>query len=191
MADTPNQNNEALKTIYDQLCTSYHSVDDFRAKLLGILPLVSGVAIFNLLEKVEKPINLFPIGILGAFTTLGLLIYELKGIQKCTGYIEFGFEIEKTILKTSPTHLGHFGSLKTGRKISNVFSEPVASAFVYAAVIGAWMFVATFKLLWVEQIGIYWPAFIAVIFVFVGVIIYWNWYSKPVKSASEICNSIN
>lgn len=94
-------NNNDLKAIYDQLCTSYHSVDDFRAKLLGFLPLVSGIAIFELLEKVESTDYLSAIGFFGVITTLGLLIYELKGIQKCTGYIEFGFQIEKTILGKS------------------------------------------------------------------------------------------
>ncbi len=138
-------NNNDLKAIYDQLCTSYHSVDDFRAKLLGFLPLVSGIAIFELLEKVESTDYLSAIGFFGVITTLGLLIYELKGIQKCTGYIEFGFQIEKTILGKSSLHLGHFGSLKTGHKITNAFTEPVASAFVYGAVIGAWTYVATCK----------------------------------------------
>jgi hypothetical protein len=36
---------QQLKTVYDQLCTSYHKVDDFRAILLGFLPLASGAAI--------------------------------------------------------------------------------------------------------------------------------------------------
>ena len=33
--------------IYDQICTSYHAIDDFRAKLLGLIPLVTGAGISN------------------------------------------------------------------------------------------------------------------------------------------------
>jgi hypothetical protein len=40
---------EELK-VYDQLCISYRAIDDFRAKLLGFLPLVSGSGIFLLLN---------------------------------------------------------------------------------------------------------------------------------------------
>jgi hypothetical protein len=29
---------------YEELCTSYRAIDDFRAKLLGFLPLVTGGA---------------------------------------------------------------------------------------------------------------------------------------------------
>jgi hypothetical protein len=36
MSDSQDEN---LKTTYDQLCTSYRAIDDFRAKLLGFLPL--------------------------------------------------------------------------------------------------------------------------------------------------------
>ena len=33
---------ESLKTFYDQVCLSYRAIDDFRAKLLGFLPLATG-----------------------------------------------------------------------------------------------------------------------------------------------------
>ncbi|WP_373494801.1 hypothetical protein [Aquiflexum sp.] len=184
MADTPYENNEALKTIYDQLCTSYHSVDDFRAKLLGILPLVSGVAIFEILGKVETPSYLSPIGFLGVITTLGLLIYEMKGILKCDGYIKAGLEIEKILLKTLPTNIGHFGSLVKGDKKSNFITVPVASAFVYAAVIGAWTFVATFKLSCIEQMVSISLSIIASLSVWLWVYFFSKSLSKPDKSKS-------
>ena len=40
MADTDGFNH--LSSAYDQLCSSYRAIDDFRAKLLGFLPLVTG-----------------------------------------------------------------------------------------------------------------------------------------------------
>jgi hypothetical protein len=41
----------ALTSAYAEVCRSYERIDDFRAKLLGFLPLVSGVGLFLLLEK--------------------------------------------------------------------------------------------------------------------------------------------
>lgn len=180
MADTSNENNEALKTIYDQIRTSYHSVDDFRAKLLGILPLVSGVAIFNLLEKVGREGYLSSIGFLGIFTTIGLMVYELNGIKKCTGYIKYGLEIEKAILKTVPNQLGQFGSLNEGDKKSKFISVPIASAFVYAAVIGAWTFVATSKLssAEIQTTDLIWPSVLAFALVWFSVFKIWKSFSK-------------
>jgi hypothetical protein len=42
------EKNENLKTVYQQLCESYRAIDDFRAKLLGFLPLATGTGIFLL-----------------------------------------------------------------------------------------------------------------------------------------------
>lgn len=33
--------NDNLKAAYQELCSSYHAIDDFRAKLLGFLPLAT------------------------------------------------------------------------------------------------------------------------------------------------------
>lgn len=33
---------ENLRTAYKELCNSYRAIDDFRAKLLGFLPLATG-----------------------------------------------------------------------------------------------------------------------------------------------------
>jgi hypothetical protein len=41
---------ENLKMAYQEVCTTYRAIDDFRAKLLGLLPLVSGTGIFFLLN---------------------------------------------------------------------------------------------------------------------------------------------
>ena len=38
-----------LRAVYQELCTTYRAIDDFRAKLLGFLPLVSGAGVFVLL----------------------------------------------------------------------------------------------------------------------------------------------
>jgi hypothetical protein len=173
-------NTTDLKTLYDQLCTSYHAVDDFRAKLLALLPLVSGVAIFQILGKTEVMPFLPAIGIFGAVTGVGLLIYEMKGIQKCTRYIHFGCQIEQELI--SGGHLtGHFKSLALDRqkKWTYAITEPVASAFVYAAVIGAWVYVVGVKAEYGDkgevvghEANLVWPIGAAVV-VWIGGIFYW------------------
>ena len=39
---------------YDQPCNSYRAIDDFRAKLLGFLPLAAGTGIFLILDEVKE-----------------------------------------------------------------------------------------------------------------------------------------
>jgi hypothetical protein len=40
-----------LKTAYEEICTSYHAIDDIRMKLLGLLPIATGAGVFLLLNK--------------------------------------------------------------------------------------------------------------------------------------------
>lgn len=170
---------ENLRSTYGELCNSYHAVDDFRAKLLALLPLVSGVAIFELLGKSELAQFMPIIGFLGTVTGIGLFIYELKGIQKCTGYIKYGAQLEKSLIDKEFT--GQFSSLSLDEKINwtYFFTEPVASAIIYASVIGAWVYVATLRGIYSSdgtfdkyETNFIWPITAASI-ALVGGIIYW------------------
>ena len=94
---TPEDKNNLMET-YKLLCGSYHAIDDFRAKLLGFLPLATGAGIYLLLDKLKCENNLpnyvKPLlvagGIFGFAITLGLFAYELFGIKKCDALIEIG-----------------------------------------------------------------------------------------------------
>src|SRR5439155_5919302 len=91
---------EQLK-VYEQLCNSYRAIDDFRAKLLGFLPLATGTGVFLLVTdqaKIKFIQPLFrPIGAFGFIVTLGLFFYELYGIKKCTYLIRAGIELENDL----------------------------------------------------------------------------------------------
>src|SRR5437879_3219394 len=80
------------RTVYQELCTSYRAIDDFRAKLLGFMPLATGTGIFLLKDAPKE--YLLPIGVFGFFVTLGLLAYEVYGINKCDALIRAGKRIE-------------------------------------------------------------------------------------------------
>jgi hypothetical protein len=133
------------KTAYDTLCTSYHGIDDFRGKLLGFLPLATG-GIFLLAEKdVLKTDHVLALsfGIFGFLITLGLFIFELYGIRKCTHLIILGKHLEHQLgiegqFLNRPDGLEGF--LPWG--FARLISEPMASGLIYPAVSAAWLYLA-------------------------------------------------
>jgi len=80
---------ENLRTVYRELCSSYRAIDDFRTKLLGFLPLVTGTGLFFLVTdkaKIDAAQPYFgPIGIFGFVITLGLFFYEFLRNQAMAG----------------------------------------------------------------------------------------------------------
>jgi hypothetical protein len=67
---TPNRSGD-FSVAYNQLCTSYHAIDDFRAKLLGFLPLVTGGGLVLLtgLKKDVRQEFFAPMGVFGILVT--------------------------------------------------------------------------------------------------------------------------
>jgi hypothetical protein len=134
-----NPQDERLK-VYEQLCNSYRAIDDFRAKLLGFLPLATGTGVFLLVTdrtKIDFIQPLFlPIGIFGFAITLGLFFYELYGIKKCTHLIKAGMELESELEIES----GQFNKRPPG--VAILINEPLAASVIYPAVLAAWTFLA-------------------------------------------------
>jgi hypothetical protein len=136
---------DAELKVYDQLCISYRAIDDFRAKLLGFLPLVSGSGAFLLLsDALTNPPKahiseqfLRPIGLFGFVVTLGLFTYELYGIRKCHALIEAGRSLEVLL----GIEDGQFR--RRPRGVLYIINEPFAAGVIYPAVLAAWIFVAS------------------------------------------------
>lgn len=149
---------ESVKALYDRVCESYHAVDDFRMKLLALLPVATGTGVFLLLSgKAELiggnsagqvPEALGAIGIFGALFTSGLFTYELFGIKKCHYLIEAGKRLEAA--------LGIRGQFRTRpRYAAGFLNEPFASSIIYPASMAAWVFLALFftsKETWIANI---------------------------------------
>lgn len=150
---------ESVKALYDRVCESYHAVDDFRMKLLGLLPVATGTGVFLLLSgKAELiggksagqvPEALGAIGIFGALFTFGLFTYELFGIKKCHYLIEAGRRLEAA--------LGIRGQFRTRpRYAAGFLNEPFASSVIYPASMAAWIFLALFftsKATWIAVVA--------------------------------------
>src|SRR5882672_12072985 len=115
---------EQLK-VYEQLCHSYRAIDDFRAKLLGFLPLATGTGVFLLITDRAKLVfmqNLLqPIGAFGFVITLGLFFYELYGIKKCTHLIGAGIKLETDLEVKN----GQFTQRPPG--VALLINEPLAA----------------------------------------------------------------
>jgi hypothetical protein len=146
------------RTTYQELCNSYRAIDDFRAKLLGFLPLATGTGIFLLISNLKVIQNLagetdgqtltaettksflWAAGAFGFAITLGLFFYELYGIKKCHALINAGRKLEE--------HLGIDAQggqfTKRPREVARLINEPLAAAVIYPAVLAAWTFIALF-----------------------------------------------
>lgn len=142
-----NDENENLRTAYRELSTSYRAIDDFRAKLLGFLPLATGTGIFLVLgnfKDIDRPRDeettqlLTAVGIFGFLITLGLFLYEIYGIKKCCALIQAGRRMEKSMQIAA----GQF--IRRPQNVARLINEPFAAGVIYPAVLAAWVYFALY-----------------------------------------------
>jgi hypothetical protein len=132
----PDETNGNLRAVYQQLCDSYRTIDDFHAKLLGFLPLVSG-GVFLLTASTDFAKDFLGlIGIFGVAVTLGLLCYEINEIKQCHYLIVVGEQIERQF----GIRYGQFRGRPSG--VARYFNEPLAAGVIYPAVLAAWAYLA-------------------------------------------------
>ena len=92
---------------YTEICKSYHAIDEFRMKLLGLLPLASLVGVFlidknTLISSTSGSGNTVSelvgfAAIFAAMLTLALFGYEVRGIQRCHNLITEGKHLEELL----------------------------------------------------------------------------------------------
>ena len=177
---------EHLRTVYRELCNSYRAIDDFRAKLLGFLPLATGTGIFLLLGNlkdfqfqnypVEAKSFFAAVGIFGFLITLGLFFYEIYGVKKCAALINAGKQLEDFLHITA-----QFQSRP--QNVVRLINEPFAAGVIYPTVLAAWMYLAL-DIAWSQLAGIVAASGIIMVGV-AGIIIYWTLASpleKPRKT---------
>ena len=133
------------KVAYEQVCDAYNQIANFRATLLGLLPLASAGGIFLLVSDNSVSAyfqQFFPaIGFFGVIVTVGLLLHELRGIQRCLILNRVGAVLEKQL---GANGLGRFSAVERGGRPWG--GAPAAAALIYPAVVAAW----TYLFLWCE-----------------------------------------
>jgi len=133
MADDPST------TVYQTICTSYNAITDWRAKLLGFLPLASGAGVFYLLNSsvtsnAATKHYLLPIGLVGALVSLGLFFYDLRAIQVKDALVKAGGVIEDTLGMSN-------GPFQTRpHSFLHVINDVVGSSLIYLSVMAGWSF---------------------------------------------------
>jgi hypothetical protein len=132
---------EVAALLYGEICSSHAGIADFRAKLLALLPIASGAGIFLLLQQTPSKLDpsLAAAGLFGFVVTLGLFLYELRGIEDCVMLRRRASYIEEHWLKVTPKG-GHYLGRKPGRLRGGV-SEIGAGVVVYISVMASWLYV--------------------------------------------------
>jgi hypothetical protein len=149
----------ALEPIYAEVCKAHGAINDFRGKLLALVPTLSGAA-FALIIGTRKDFDLrllVPVGLFGAAVTLGLFCYELRGMLLCVELRNRGEKLEQAMQRpaadTEEEMRGHFLERPERHKIRDALkllkanlpiSVPTASFIVYGSAILGWMIVAAF-----------------------------------------------
>jgi alkylhydroperoxidase/carboxymuconolactone decarboxylase family protein YurZ/quinol monooxygenase YgiN len=163
---------ENLRSAYNELSISYRAIDDFRTKLLGFLPLVTGGGLILLSGRPSDLRKEFfgPVGIFGIAVTSGLLAYELFGIRKCAALIKAGTAMERQMSVPE----GQF--TRRPNNLLGIVNEPFAAAAIYPAVLAAW----TYLLLFVHH-RVAGQIICPIVFAggFVGILLYDQYLRKP------------
>jgi hypothetical protein len=139
---------ERLLAAYAEVCRSYHAVDDFRAKLLGILPIASlaGILLISkdtlLAQGAMQPLVGFGSFFAAAFT-LALFLFEIRGILRCHHLIERGEALEKALGVSGQFHVcAHQHQVANVNRSEKIFDAKVAASAIYSLVFAAWLFMA-------------------------------------------------
>ena len=131
---------ENLRKVYELTCARHRAIDDLRGKLLALLPIASAGAGLLLLTKPEE-IQPYAtvIGLYGCAITVGLFLYELRGINECGDVMEKAGDLEDQL--ETPPGMGQFRDERM-RPLRGLVGAEMASWVVYFSVFGGWLYLA-------------------------------------------------
>jgi hypothetical protein len=134
-----------LQLLYQETCRQHTAIADFRAKLLALLPLASGIGALVLLKGDANTRYFGAIGLYGMAITAGLFIYELRGIQTCITLRRQAAALETAL--GVPAGQGQFRD-RPRAALGGFVGAEGASWVVYLAILAAWAYVAGLGLGW-------------------------------------------
>ena len=140
---------EKLKIDYQHTTKYFLHLSDTRFKLLGILPVVTGLAVAALPGDLD-PTKGFAVSLLGLTVTVGLTIYDQRNTQIYDRLVKRARMIEKELgFHPSPVAGGSVGGAFIDRPQRRslgpipIIWHDLALALVYAASVGAWFFLTS------------------------------------------------
>lgn len=174
-----------LQAAYEATCSWYHRIDEFRAKLLGFLPFLSGVGILGLLKSEGHSPDehiLFFLAFSGFAITLGLLFYELRGVQRCIRLRSTAIQLELAMQLTKPHLAGPLVFSLWPSSFAGVVNEPIAAAIIYPAVLAAWTCVA---IGFSSCKGLSWVPYVIFVLGFAGIRAFFQKYRRDPNPTAE------
>lgn len=140
-SSAPANDERNLIAAYQELCNRHQQIDDFRGKLLALLPIASGAAALALLINSTGTIEkyLIPIGIYGCAITIGLFIYELHGIAVCKQIMKQAGHLENSL--NVPKYMGQYRD-QNHNMLHRIIEVEMASWVIYLSVLAGWVYIA-------------------------------------------------
>lgn len=146
------ENTEHLLKAYEEICKSYHAIDDFRTRLLGFLPLSSLIGIFLLDPAKVASTEIMPIkellgfaSLFAALLTLALFGYEIRGMRRTHILVTEGFHLEQQLgIKHGQFHIcveQKCPDPLDDSRILTFFNSKFVACFIYSTVLMAWVFI--------------------------------------------------
>src|SRR5215472_9779697 len=138
MSDSVAPPPESVRLAYTELCKSYQAIADFRAKLLGFLPLASGAGVFALLGNGKDPVPYYAwvAGLFGFSITLGLFFYELRGLQRSEVLERTGRDLESALGVSN----GQF-TVEPTANLRGLVGTRGAAWVIYPTVLAGWAYI--------------------------------------------------
>jgi hypothetical protein len=151
----PTPDPEYVTASYAAICKSHQALDDFRMKLLGLLPIASVVGLLTLEKSgiasagsVTHNEIVAYVGLFAAMFTLALFVYEMRNILICHDLIVSGQSLEAVMnvpgqfsvcgeRRQLPCYVG-----QRKRRIAQALNAKLAASGIYSLVFSAWLFVA-------------------------------------------------
>jgi hypothetical protein len=133
----PHPSDEELRMVYQQLCTSYQNIAEFRSKLLALLPFVTASSfVATMIGDPSKSLPLarlvLPFGLFGALVTLALFLYEVDNLKRSTLLTAQGRTLEKAMHLLGPFTPGP----------SSLFNTRNAAGLIYSTTFAGWICLA-------------------------------------------------
>jgi hypothetical protein len=145
-----------LADLYKSLIENIKTTDDISFKLLGTVPLLSGVgsgALSLLLQSGQKlnGVSVLALSLVGCAITIGLFRWELRNIQRCAWFISRAAKIEQQIFPNDNVgQFKGFGSKDNlkAKELSDITlskfwkwpgGKTQAEKLIYSAAIAAWL----------------------------------------------------